>query len=77
MDLADDFVTPVNSDQVLSDVDLPPQLVSDDKRRLAGSLHIECCARSHMGSLYSVSELRGSIYVIGLYNRTFFMLYIY
>ena len=45
--------------------------------RLAGSLPIECCARSHMGSLYSVSELRGSIYVIGLYNRTFFMLYIY
>ena len=32
--------------------------------RLAGSLPIECCARSHMGSLYSVSELRGSIYVI-------------
>ena len=32
--------------------------------RLAGSLPIECCARSHMGSLYSVSKLRGSIYVI-------------
>ena len=32
--------------------------------RLAGSLPIECCARSHMGSLYSVSEGRGSIYVI-------------
>ena len=31
---------------------------------LAGSLPIECCARSHMGSLYSVSEGRGSIYVI-------------
>ena len=44
--------------------------------RLAGSLPIECCARSHMGSLYSVSELRGSIYVVRLYNRTFFMLYI-
>ena len=44
--------------------------------RLAGSLHIECCARSHMGSLYSVSERRGSIFC-DLYNRTFFMFSIY
>ena len=43
--------------------------------RLAGSLHIECCARSHMGSLYSVSELRGSIYVIGLYKPDFLYTY--
>ena len=44
--------------------------------RLAGSLHIECCARSHMGSLCSVSERRGSIFC-DLYNRTFFMFSIY
>ena len=31
---SDDGHTPVNSDQVLSDVDLPPETVSDDKRQV-------------------------------------------
>ena len=41
--------------------------------RLAGSLPIECCARSHMGSLYSVSERRGSIYVICTTGHSFML----
>ena len=44
--------------------------------RLAGSLPIECCARSHMGNLYSVSELRGSICVICTTGHSLCFIYI-
>ena len=44
--------------------------------RLAGSLPIECWARSHMGSLYSVNELRGSIYLIVLPDILYAYIYV-
>ena len=43
--------------------------------RLAGSLPIECCARSHMGSLYSVSELRGCDWIVQT-GLSLYLLYI-